>query len=230
MRTIRHNRVGHWLALATLALLPLAACGDDSEELERGAATLEWKVGSGTCADAGTTTIEVRVVDEGNAPGTRLWTFDCDARTGDVTGLEPGTYAFEVNALDARRVATYRARTGAVPVRPGGITQVPLIILQTAPAAWVVNWNFGGPLCGPVGVDQVRVLAFDTFQEIRGEAIADCEVGTANLDLRPGAYRLVVQALSSSQSLVFEATLDRTFAPADTLEDTVVLTEGPGAR
>lgn len=230
MQTNRHNQLGHWLALGALTLLPLSACGDDSEELERGAATLEWRVGSGTCADAGTSTVEVRVVDEGNAPGTRVWTFDCDARTGDVTGLEPGTYAFDVHALDARRVATYRARTGAVPIRPGGVTQVPLVNLQTAPASWVVNWNFGGPLCGPAGVDQIRVLAYDSFDEVRGEALADCEVGTANLDLRPGAYRLVVQALSADQSLVFEATLDRTFTPADTLEDTVVLTEGPGAR
>jgi hypothetical protein len=172
-------------------------CGED-DALPRGEVLVSWSVGTSSCAERGLQTVEV-VLGGGTGSTRPTWSFLCDAGEGLVPNLEPDTYSFALFASDLRGERRYTGELRSVTVRPGGTTQTETVVLRPTPARLAVTWNFGGPLCGQVGVDTVHVLFSDSFDVTRDEAFTPCEEGEAVFELPPGQYRMRARALSETR-------------------------------
>lgn len=208
-----------WAAFAAaMAAAGPLGCGDDAEPLEAGEVSLQWLVGPHGCEEARTTTIEVRDVD-----GDGGWTFGCASRGGRLPGIAPGTYNFELRALDELGDVTFIGFAERVQVRPGGVTTVPPVPLEAAPADLQVEWNFGGPLCGQVDVSSVAVRVFDANAIIVNEATVPCEDGAATLVVPPGQYDVVVLGLDGEGELRFETVFTRILERGDQAWQQVLL-------
>lgn len=215
----RRSTLFRWIAFAVAMSAggPLG-CGDQAEPLEAGEVSLQWLVGPHGCAEAHTTTIEVRDTD-----GDDVWTFGCDSRGGRLPGISPGTYSFELRALDDAGQVTFIGYADRVQVRPGGVTTVAPVPLEAAPADLEVEWNFGGPLCGQVDVASVAVRAFDANAMIVNDATVPCEDGAAVLVVPPGRYDVVVLGLDTEGALRFETVFTRLLERGDRAWQQVLL-------
>ena len=68
-----------------------------------------------------------------------------------------------------------------------------------------MQWNFGGPLCGQVGVSDVDVFAYDGYGTVEQGVRTGCEIGTAELEVRPGPYDVVVQGIDADERVLYES-------------------------
>jgi len=211
-----------WKKLSVLAFcaVPLVACGGD-EPIETGEVALQWQVGPHGCAEAGAATMVVTEVDAES--GSTAWQFRCEDREATLSDLKPGTWSFVLEAQNAAGETVYRGETGIVQVRPGGMTLAPPVALQAAPAELFVQWNFGGPLCGQVGVSDVDVFAYDGYGTVEQGVRTGCEIGTAELEVRPGPYDVVVQGIDVDERVLYESVFEAELTRGTQHVETIVL-------
>jgi hypothetical protein len=206
----KHVVLASYLAFGLSAA---AGCGREYEQLETGEVALRWVVGPRGCEEASADAVEVEQVDEGGVAVGPRWRFACEARFGIIDGLEPAAYRFVLRAVTPEGRATFMGDTGAVAVRPGGVTEPPPVVMEATPGRLTVEWNFGGPLCAQAGAATVEVLAFDPWGTIEASRVQSCETGAASLVMRPGPYDVVVHALSvegmPTHEYIFPVELDR---------------------
>lgn len=201
----------------------LAGCGGDDEALQRGEVLLSWEVGASTCRERGIVNVEAVLGPQGDTQRPS-WSFLCEDMSGVIGGLEPGTYTFDLVGRDAGGTRRYRASVAAIVVRPGGRTVAPTPVLLPEPARLELSWNFGGPLCGPVDVATVEVLAFDRFDVLQQQTSAPCEAGLVTLSLQPGPYDIRARAVSAGGVLRDSFLLDLQLAPGEEAREEVVFT------
>jgi len=190
-----------------LSALTFTGCGNGDESLETGEVTLSWLVGPRGCEDTGATRVVVNALDKSGEPSRSLeWGFSCQARSGRLRDLEPGTYTFVLQAITPTDEVVYVGETGLVQVRPGGVTAVDPVAMQATPARLSVQWRFrDGRLCAQSGVTQVTVLAFDMFGTIEAQATALCDAGGVVTDIRPGTYDVVLHGINDDQLVTYDA-------------------------
>jgi hypothetical protein len=211
------------IRVASLLVLSAAfiGCSGESEPIETGEVKVQWHVGARGCADVGAATIEVRSVGTGREVGP--WTFDCNDRVGVLADLAPGTWRFELDATDSEGVGIFGGDTGEVVVRPEGITVVPTVVLEAAPAVLTVEWNFGGPLCAQVGVEEIEVLAFDPWGSVENRIEVPCNDGIASFEIRPGDYDVAIHGLNSTGAIVYAQLLDVSLTQGESAIESLAL-------
>lgn len=169
-------------------------------DVEPGSLVLTWSVGSGGCAEAGVTEIQIQM---GNARETLA----CEEGGATITG-DPGRYDVVATGFDADGVARYEGTT-TVSVPEGGEATAH-VTLAALPASLEVTWYFeNGRLCAANGVSEVHLVLFDEDDYVVAETTQPCDDGLATLDaLSSGTYALHADALDDGGALRFDGDVD----------------------
>lgn len=207
------QRTAGTLAALACAMGLGSGCGSSDERIPTGSAMLEWQVAARDCARADVETVRVEI-DGGwsNERGVSAWDFPCDVRRAAVDDLAPGRYLFVLSGLSADGERRFSGRTEQVEVRSDGVVRPGTVVLEAMRSSLRVEWNFGGPFCAHVGVDEVELIAFDSWGSAIDLVRETCDRGGADLELRPGEYDIALFGLSANGMLlyhhVFESRLE----------------------
>ena len=136
------------LVLGSLFLVGVlgAGCGSDP-----GAIAVRWSVGlSGTCTDAGITTVRITLNEEG---GSTLGPFEASCEAGrsaegfKISDVDVGSYSIDLAGLDADGAVIYTGRSsGRTNVSEGKTATPAAIVMSPAPAQLTIQWKFANGL------------------------------------------------------------------------------------
>lgn len=186
-----------WLCLLSV----LAACGSS----QRGAMTVSWTFGGGSCSGAAVEQVRIAIAGEPLSQDT----FDCRSGVASFTDFYPGTYNVTVQGLDSTQAVTW---TGSKSVRVDGdvSVRVDLQPVSAQNAVAYLSWSFApstgqAPQCGPgQRIDSVEILIDNVDTQLAyncGDGLGANQVVTPYL--APGQHVLQLVAFNAADGVTF---------------------------
>lgn len=158
------------LGLGSSLLLGLLVVGCGSDP---GSIAVSWRIGlSGSCDEAGITTIRITLEEEG---GSILGPFEAGCEAGEdgstfkIADVDEGSYTIKLQGLNSDGGITYTGEsTGRTSVSAGKTSTPQPVPLSPAPASMTIQWRFNDGLGCPAqdgAPDEVVVILFKDDSE-----------------------------------------------------------------